>query len=58
LVKSLQQQDVEGVTSIDEESVELGMLDDGANYERMLPQLWHKVRVVAVVEGDRDLGPL
>jgi hypothetical protein len=58
LVESLQEQDVQGATSIDEDMVELDILDDGANYERMPPRLWHKVRVVATVKGDGDLGPL
>jgi hypothetical protein len=37
LVKSLQEQDGQGATSIDEDSVELDVLDDGANYERIPP---------------------
>jgi hypothetical protein len=45
-------------TSIDEDSVELDILDDGVDYERIPPQLWYKVRVVTAVEGDGDLGPL
>jgi hypothetical protein len=45
---------VQGATSIDKDSVELYILDDGANDERIPPQLWHKVQVVA---GDRDLRP-
>jgi hypothetical protein len=40
---------------IDEDSVELDILDDGADYERIPPQLWHKIRVVATVEGNEDL---
>jgi hypothetical protein len=54
---SLQEQHVQGAASIDKDSVELDLLDDGANYERILPQLWHKVWVHAAVEGDGDLGP-
>jgi hypothetical protein len=57
LVKSLQEQDVQGASSIDEDKVELDILDNGANYERILPRLWCKVWVVAAVEGDGDLGP-
>jgi hypothetical protein len=57
LVKSLQEQDVQGATSVDEDSVELDILNDGANYERIPPRLWHKVRVVTAVEGDGDLRP-
>jgi hypothetical protein len=33
LVDSLQEQDVQGATSIDEDSIELDILDDEANYE-------------------------
>jgi hypothetical protein len=41
-----------GATSIDKDSVELDILDDGANYERILPWLWHKVWVaLKVLEG-------
>jgi hypothetical protein len=55
LVKSLQEQDVQGATSTDEDSVELDILDDGANYETIPPQLSYKVRVVTAVKGDGDL---
>jgi hypothetical protein len=37
--------------------MELDILDDGANYERIPPQLWHKVWVVTAVIGNRDLRP-
>jgi hypothetical protein len=37
--------------------VELDILDDGANYERIPPWLWHKVQVVIAVKGDVDLRP-
>jgi hypothetical protein len=57
LVKSLQEKNVQGATSINEDSVELNDLDDGADYKRVPPWLWHKVRVVAVVEGNGDLRP-
>jgi hypothetical protein len=57
LVEGLQEQDVQGATPIDEDSIELDVLDDGANYERIPPRLRHKVRVVTAVEGDGDLGP-
>jgi hypothetical protein len=43
LVEGLQEQDVQGATSIDEDSVELYVLDDGANYKRIPPWVWHKV---------------
>jgi hypothetical protein len=36
---------------------ELDILDPGANYERIPPRLWHKVWVVAVIEGNGDLRP-
>jgi hypothetical protein len=45
-------------TSIDEDSVELDILDDGVDYERIPPQLWYNVWVVAAVEGDEDIRPL
>jgi hypothetical protein len=43
LVKSLQEKNVQGAASIDEDSVELDTLDNGTNYERIPPRLWHKV---------------
>jgi hypothetical protein len=57
LVESLQEQDVQGANSINEDSVELDVLDDGATYERILPRVWHKVQVFTTVEGDGDLEP-
>jgi hypothetical protein len=42
LVKGLQEQDVQGATSNAKDSVELYILDDGANDERIPPWLWHK----------------
>jgi hypothetical protein len=57
LVKGLQEQDVQGATSIDTNSVELDSIDNGANNERIPPRLWHKVRVVTAVKGDGDLIP-
>jgi hypothetical protein len=57
LVKGLQEQDVQGATSIDEVSIDLDILNDGANNQRIPPWLWYKVRVVTAVEGDGDLGP-
>jgi hypothetical protein len=56
--KVFKKQDVQGGTSIGEDLVELDTLDNGANYARTLPRLWHKVQVVTVVEGDGDLIPL
>jgi hypothetical protein len=53
----LQKKDVEGVASIDKYSVLLNVLNDGADYQGILPRLWHKVRVVAAVETNGDLGP-
>jgi hypothetical protein len=52
LVEGLQEHDVQGAASIDEDSIELDVLDDGANYKTIPP--W----VIVVVEGDGDLGPL
>jgi hypothetical protein len=43
---------------MDEDTVELDILDDGADYERMPPRLRYKVWVVVVVEGDGDIKPL
>jgi hypothetical protein len=54
----MHEQNVQGAASIDEDLVELGILDDGADYERIPPWLWNKVWVVTAVEGDGDLGPL
>jgi hypothetical protein len=58
MVKGLQEQDIQGAVSIDEDSVELDVLDNGVNYDRILPQLWHKAQVVAALEGDGDLRSL
>jgi hypothetical protein len=46
-----------GAASIHQQCVELDVLYDGVDYQRILPQLWNKVRVVTVVEGDEDLRP-
>jgi hypothetical protein len=43
---------------MDEDSIEFDILDDVADYERIPPQLWYKVQVIAAVEGDGDLRPL
>jgi hypothetical protein len=37
--------------------VELDIIDDRANNERVLPQLCHEIQVVTTVEGDGDLKP-
>jgi hypothetical protein len=58
LVESLQEQNVQGAVSMDKDSVELDILDDGDNNKRLPTQLWDKVRVVIVVKGDGDLRPL
>jgi hypothetical protein len=50
LVEGLQEQDVQWAAPIDKDSVELDILDDGANYERIPPQLWDKVRVVTAIK--------
>jgi hypothetical protein len=55
LVESLQEHDVQGAISIDKDSVELHVLDDGAGDMGVPPQLWHKGRVIAMVAGDGDL---
>jgi hypothetical protein len=55
MVESLQEQNVQRATSINKDSVELDILDDGADYERISPWLWYKVRLIAAVEGDGDL---
>jgi hypothetical protein len=41
-----------------EDSVELYILDDGANDERVHTWLWYELRVVAAVKGDGDLIPI
>jgi hypothetical protein len=58
LVKNIQEQDILGATSIDKDSDELYILDDGIDDERVPPLLWYKVQVVAAIEGDGDLRPL
>jgi hypothetical protein len=55
LVESPQKKEVEGAASIHQHSVELNIFYDGADYQR-IPS-WYKVRVVARVEGNGDLGP-
>jgi hypothetical protein len=52
LVKSLQEKNVHGATSIDEDSVELNVLDGGTDYERIPSWLWHNVWVLG--GGGRD----
>jgi hypothetical protein len=55
VVKSHQKKEVEGAASIHHHSIELVIFYDGADYQRIPPRLWNKVRVVAVVEGNGDL---
>jgi hypothetical protein len=43
---------------MDEDSVELDVLDDGADNQWVPTQLWDEVRVVASAEGDGNLRPL
>jgi hypothetical protein len=43
LVKSPQEQDVEGIASIDEDMVKLDVLDNGADDQRVPTRLWNKV---------------
>jgi hypothetical protein len=57
LVESLQEKNAQGAASINEDSVELNILDDGVDYKRVPPRLWHKVRVVTAIEGNGDLRP-
>jgi hypothetical protein len=58
MVESLQKQNVQGTASIDEDSIELNILDDGADNEIIPRRLWNKVWVITVVKGDGDLIPL
>jgi hypothetical protein len=58
LIECLQEHDVRGATFIDKDSVELDILDDGVDDERVPSRIWHKVWVVIAVEGDGDLEPL
>jgi hypothetical protein len=57
LVERLQEQNVQGAASIDEDMIEFDILENGANYERVPPRLWHKVQVVAADKGNGDLRP-
>jgi hypothetical protein len=56
LFECLQEHDVQGAASINKDSIELDILDDGANNERVPLRLWYKVWVVTAVKGDGDLG--
>jgi hypothetical protein len=49
--------EVEGAASIHQYYVELDVFYDGADYQRIPPRLWYKVRMVTAVEGNGDLGP-
>jgi hypothetical protein len=57
MVESLQEKNGQGAASIDEDSNELNILDDGADSEWVPPQLRHKVQVISTVEGNGDIGP-
>jgi hypothetical protein len=57
LVESLQKKKIEGAASIHQHSVELNVFYNGADYQKIPPQLWYKVRVVVAVKGNGDLGP-
>jgi hypothetical protein len=46
------------LSPIDEDSVELGVLDDGADNQRVPTRIWDEIRVVTSIEGDGDLRPL
>jgi hypothetical protein len=43
LVECLQKKEVKGVASIHQHYVELDVLYNGADYQRVLPPLWDKV---------------
>jgi hypothetical protein len=58
LIKGIQEQDIERTPPMDEDSVELDVLDDGADNQWVPTQLWDEVRVVASAEGDGNLIPL
>jgi hypothetical protein len=58
LVVGLQEQYVQGASPLVEDSVELDVLDDGANNQRIPTQFQDEVRAVALVKGHRDLKPL
>jgi hypothetical protein len=58
LVECLQEQDIHGATSIDKDTIEPDILDDGADDERIPHRLCSKIRVVTTIEGDGDLVPL
>jgi hypothetical protein len=51
MIESLQKQDVQGAVFIDKDSIELDILDNGANNERVPPRHWYKVWVVTMVES-------
>jgi hypothetical protein len=58
LVESLQEQNVQAAAFINNDPVEIDILDDEDNNERVLTRLWDKFWVVTTVEGDADLRPL
>jgi hypothetical protein len=43
---------------IDVDSVELDIIDNGVDNQRVPTQFWDEVRVLTIVEGDGDLRPL
>jgi hypothetical protein len=49
--------DIQGAASIDKDSVELDILDNGANDVMISLWHWYKVWVGTTVEGDVDLKP-
>jgi hypothetical protein len=57
LIKSLQKKVVEGAACMHEQSAELNVLYDGADYRGMPPWLWYKVQVVTAIKGNGDLRP-
>jgi hypothetical protein len=49
---------VQGAATIDKDSAELDIIDNGADNERVPTQLWYKALLVTAVKGDGDLRPL
>jgi hypothetical protein len=52
MVKCLEQQNVKGILSINKDSVELDILDDGTDNKRVPIRLQYEVQVIASVEDN------
>jgi hypothetical protein len=52
LAERFEERNVQGAASVDEDSIEIDILDDVADNNRIPPRLWHDVRVLTVVEGN------